>query len=143
MAVRSPSFLLVAAGLLAGCSSYAAPPPKASFLPAAFRASGTEPFWSVEVTPLTLVYTTPDDCAGDGGCQGREAVPVRTDYAGKTIVLAQLDDGELHLTITPGPCNDGMSDKEYPWTVVARRGESIWPGCADSAGAKNAAAQKN
>jgi len=69
-----------AAALLASCGSggneTAEPTPSAavttpepdpvamSFLPAAIRAFGTEPFWSVEIGKDELTYTTPENLQG-------------------------------------------------------------------------------
>jgi len=98
-----------------------------SFLPAEFRATGTEPFWSAAVTRDQLTYTTPENNAAGG-----VTVPVvRQDGAENALLTATLDGQPFQLLVTPGACSDGMSDKIYPWTVERTLGEESVNGCAE------------
>ena len=135
--------------LLASCGSgqqAAAPTPAAttpepdpvalSFLPAEFRATGTEPFWSIAVTKTQLTYTTPENQAG-------VTVPViRQDGAENALFTATIAGQPLQLLITPGACSDGMSDKTYPWTVEKTLGEDSVDGCAEPPSADSEALEK-
>lgn len=83
----------------------AAPPAKAA--KAEYRAVGTEPGWAFTVTPTTIRYE------GDyGSVIIAEPTPPRF-----RPVPGRYSGTRLQLTIAPGPCNDGMSDKVYRHTV--------------------------
>ncbi len=128
--------------LLASCGSgdeQATPTPSAttpepdpvslSFLPAEFRALGTEPFWNAEVKKGELNWTTPENQSAGG-----VTVPViRADGAENALFTASdRRPVPLQLLITPGACSDGMSDNTYPWTVERTLGEDTVQGCAES-----------
>ena len=34
------------------------------------------------------------------------------------------------MTVTPGACSDGMSDRTYPYTVTLKIGDDTREGCA-------------
>lgn len=84
----------------------------------AYRALGTEPFWSVTVL------------------QGRATLE-RPDHAPLTMAVTLTEDsralryvGEgLTLLVTPGPCSDGMSDALYADRVQVAFGEGTLKGC--------------
>ncbi|ABD25019.1 membrane protein-like protein [Novosphingobium aromaticivorans DSM 12444] len=93
-------------------------------VPPAFRALGTEPFWSASVKGATLTYSTPESPDGI-------AIPVRrTERDGKAVFAGTLDGKPLELEVGAGNCSDGMSDTVYPLTVVRRIGPDIQRGCA-------------
>lgn len=84
----------------------------------AYRALGTEPFWSVTVR------------------QGRATLE-RPDHPPLTVAVTLTDDpralryvGEgLTLLVTPGPCSDGMSDALYADKTQLAFGEGTLKGC--------------
>ena len=85
-----------------------------------FNALGTEPFWAVEVRPLTLKLSRPD------------AIDLTVANAGPKV-----DGGNavwtgpgLVLTLSKGPCSDGMSDRRYPYVAQATVGDTVLKGCA-------------
>lgn len=84
---------------------------------------GTEPFWGGEVRGLTLNYTTPATPAGI-----RVAV---TRFAGRNGLglSGTLADKILDMTVTPGACSDGMSDRRFPFMVTLKLGEEVRMGC--------------
>jgi uncharacterized membrane protein len=88
------------------------------------RFTGTEPFWSGEVTGATLIYLTPEDQKGE-----RIAV---TRFAGRggLSFSGRLTGGAVTLAVTPGDCSDGMSDRHYPFTVTLQIGSEVRQGCA-------------
>lgn len=112
---------LLALPALAACVPAAdAPPQTPEAPPAAYMALGTEPGWTLEITPERLNY------AGDYG-ETRIAVP----NPGGTVSLhgSRYVTDRLVVDITRGECNDGMSDRRYANTVtVAADGKTV-KGC--------------
>ncbi len=91
------------------------------------RALGTEPFWSVEITPQDLAYTAVD------------AVEIRAPNPGPTIqgttavyAAAAPDGTALVVTLIATECSDGMSDRTYPLTARVELGPQTLNGCAAS-----------
>jgi len=88
------------------------------------QALGTEPFWSVEITPSTLTYSSPEGPPRSGPNSG----PV---VQGTTAVYAStLDDQPIEVTLIATECSDGMSDRTYPLTAMVKLGETTLNGCA-------------
>ena len=87
-----------------------------------FQANGTEPFWALQVTAKELVFSRPG--------QADQHLPnPGPKLEGKSAVWAGPH-GALELTLTPGHCSDGMSDRDYPYTaVVVTEGQTL-SGCA-------------
>src|SRR6218665_381442 len=77
---------------------------------------GTEPFWGGHIAGGVLTYTTPENQRG-------AIVPVRR-FAGRNGLAfsGSLDGAPLDLSVTPGACSDGMSDRSFPFTVTLRLG---------------------
>ena len=102
-----------------------APRPAAGLgLPDTFTALGTEPFWAAKVVGGRLTYMTPENQAG-------QTIPVsRKDGAELVELRGTLAGKPLALTITKGPCSDGMSDVVYRWSVERRLGDDVQRGCA-------------
>lgn len=98
----------------------AVPPPTSTPPPAAptpsYTALGTEPGWSLTVTPTTIRYE------GEYG-----AVTIAEPTPPRFRPRAGVYTGtRLAVTIAPGPCNDGMSDRTYRDTVtVVADGTSV------------------
>jgi len=86
------------------------------------RALGTEPFWSVAITPQELVYS------GVDRPEARFANPgPRID--GDTAVIAAEG---LAVTLKAATCSDGMSDRTYPLEAEVTAGAEVLKGCAES-----------
>ena len=85
-----------------------------------FNAVGTEPFWAVEVRPLTLKLSRPD------------AIDLTVANAGPKVEgeTAVWTAPGLVLTLSTGQCSDGMSDRSYPYVAQATVGETVLKGCA-------------
>ena len=143
--MRIPHRILFPAAwlLLAACQNGAENPPApeaqagsgeasapASFLPDALRAFGTEPFWSAEIDGATMIYTTPEDYADGASGQGTGLAVTRVDGEGEVVFRGALAGEELSILVTPGPCNDGMSDNTYLWSVERSLGGQSVQGCA-------------
>lgn len=86
--------------------------------------AGTEPFWGGTVTGGQLVYTTPENPDGT-------IVAVKR-FAGRggLSLSGELDARRLDLTVTPGECSDGMSDRTYPFVATLLLGDETRSGCA-------------
>lgn len=88
-----------------------------------YRAIGTEPFWDLSFAPQ-LVFTD----RGNGVIVA-EPLPrpiggkAGTTYRGRRIIV----------TITPGPCSDGMSDRVYPDSVLVQVDGQPYRGCGAEA----------
>ena len=94
------------------------------------RALGTEPFWSVEITPSTLTYTDVEQNV-------RTAANAGVVVQGTTAVItSQTADGTpFVVTLITTECSDGMSDRTYPLTARVELGELTLSGCAASSAA--------
>lgn len=122
---------IVAIGLLAACQS---PNENGSDGPApAFDGiaadetvtfSGTEPFWGGSISQGSATYTTPENIDGTSFPVERFAGLNGVSFSG-TMKGASFD-----LTITPGACSDGMSDRTYPFVATLMLGEEKREGCA-------------
>ena len=88
------------------------------------RFTGTEPFWGGVVTGAELVYSTPENQQG-------ETIAVRRFAGNNGLGYSGMRGGApFDMTITPGACSDGMSDRTYPFTVTLKLGEEQRNGCA-------------
>lgn len=87
------------------------------------RFTGTEPFWGGDVQGGTLLYRTPED-------QDGRAIEV-TRFAGRggLSYSGMLEGQSFDMTVTPGECSDGMSDRTYPFTVTLNIGNELRQGC--------------
>jgi heat shock protein HslJ len=106
---------------LAACAPAAETPPQgAGEQPAAYMALGTEPGWTLEITPSRLNYD------GDYG-ETKIMVPnpgAKPSTNGRTYTTDRLS-----VVIKPAPCNDGMSDRRYSDSVrVVADGKAL-QGC--------------
>lgn len=84
-----------------------------------YRASGTEPFWSLNIGARTMRFEA----------AGRAPVTVPTPkvihgFAGEIWQTRRIDVNTNHR-----PCNDGMSDRTYPDTVTVTVDGRRYQGC--------------
>lgn len=112
---------LVSTLALSACAPASDTPPQGpGEPPAAYMALGTEPGWTLEITPSRLNYN------GDYG-ETKIMVPnpgVKTAANGRTYTT-----GRLKVEIAQAECSDGMSDRRYADTVrVTADGKSL-QGC--------------
>ena len=90
-----------------------------------YRLIGTEPFWGGTVSSRQVRYSTPENQSGDP-----IAVTARIEQ-GRETYTGSLDDAPFILTLSPGPCSDGMSDNVHAFSATLEvRGETR-QGCAD------------
>jgi heat shock protein HslJ len=98
--------------------------------PVLYKAVGNEPGWSLTVRPARMDY------AGDYG-QVAIAEPTPPDFR---AAHGTYRSGKLQVTISPGPCSDGMSDLSYRQTVrVTADGRTV-SGCGGGTVASNSLA---
>lgn len=83
-----------------------------------YRAIGTEPFWAVTIRGSTATLERPDKPAV------RYAVSRHDDRR----AIRYLGDG-FTMTLTEGPCSDGMSDAVWSDRVALAFGEGTLSGC--------------
>ena len=95
------------------------------------RGVGTEPFWSIEVNKDTLKFTgadLPERTTPNSG--------VTMSSAAEGVFSGTTEDGvALKITLTSGPCSDGMSDRTYPLTAKVQVADATYNGCAATAAA--------
>lgn len=85
--------------------------------------TGTEPFWGGQVEGTMLTYSTPENVEGETFSVKRFAGNHGLGFSG------QLGTAQFDMTITPGDCSDGMSDRVYPYTVTVSVGGELREGC--------------
>ncbi|HYJ30909.1 MAG TPA: hypothetical protein VEW25_11275 [Allosphingosinicella sp.] len=101
------------------------PPHNAPWSASGYALNGAEPFWGGSVTGTTIRYMTPDDQFGDVIETSVAFAPDRETYAGS------WRGSPFVLTLSRGPCSDGMSDRTYAFSAaLSARGEAR-RGCAD------------
>ena len=129
MQIRHVLSLAVAPLSLAACATVA--PVAGSEV--AYRAVGTEPFWSVTIQDGRMNY---DSAEGT-----RFSVPApapRTSFNGHRYETARLT-----VDVTHGQCSDGMSDRVYPDTVSVIADGRALRGCGGEAAAPASLAGTN
>ncbi|VWX52806.1 COG3650 family protein [Novosphingobium sp. 9U] len=84
---------------------------------------GTEPFWGGSAHEGSLTYTTPAKPEGTKLAVSR--------FAGRNgLGLSGTLDGQaFDMTVTPGTCSDGMSDRRFPFSVTLRIASEVRQGC--------------
>jgi uncharacterized membrane protein len=95
-------------------------PPAPATAPASpdYRAIGTEPFWAVTVRGTTATLERPDH------------PPVRFAVVRRVEERVIRYRGEgFGLTISEGPCSDGMSDAVWRDRVAVAFGDGVLKGC--------------
>ncbi|MEA5583463.1 hypothetical protein VB620_19225 [Nodularia harveyana UHCC-0300] len=95
-----------------------------------FRAFGTEPFWSINVSQTEIVYSS----LGSNENQTFPYVkPLAADGRNPdTVRVYKLGDKEQSLLIIRkvDNCSDGMSDNLYPYSALFIKGDMVLEGCA-------------
>lgn len=84
---------------------------------------GTEPFWGGEISGGTMHWSTPEDPDGES------VAVIRFAGRGGLSFSGELQGRQFDLTITPASCADGMSDRDYPFTVTVQWGDEQLQGC--------------
>ena len=86
--------------------------------------TGTEPFWGGEIAGKKARYSTPENQDGTRFDVER--------FAGNNglAFTGMVEGSNFDLTVTPGECSDGMSDRTYPFTATLSIGGEQRNGCA-------------
>lgn len=93
--------------------------------PTGYALNGTEPFWGGDITGTKVRYMVPEDQFGD-------VVPTSAAYgAAQETYSGRYAGHPFVLTLTRGPCSNGMSDHSYAYTAVLRVKGETRQGCAD------------
>jgi heat shock protein HslJ len=98
--------------------------------PILYKAVGTEPGWSLNVRPARMDY------AGDYG-EVNIAEPTPPDFK---AAHGTYRSGKLQVSISAGPCSDGMSDLVYRQTVQVTADGRTVSGCGGGTIAPNTVA---
>lgn len=101
------------------------PPRTGPWSPSGYALNGTEPFWGGAVTGTTIRYMTPEDQFGDVVETNVAYAPDRETYSGSWRGRPFV------LTLTRGPCTDGMSDRVYAFAAALQAAGGTRRGCAD------------
>ena len=100
-------------------------PPAAPRSASGYRIIGTEPFWGGTVSSDEIVYSTPDNQSG-------EPIAVNVRFEGdREIYSGALHGRPFVLTLTAGPCSDGMSDNVHAFTATLEVDGETRRGCAN------------
>jgi uncharacterized membrane protein len=91
----------------------------------AWRVTGTEPFWALEIDSTGLRFITPDDMTGT------RWPPLNPVVNGDTLRwIAETGRARVEASIWRGNCSDGMSDRVWPYTAAVRVDSTSYQGCA-------------
>lgn len=93
---------------------------------------GNEPFWSIDIEPdkssgesdYSMQYSTPENIDGTAIAATRFAGNNGIGFSG------ELRGEPIQITLTPGKCDDTMSDRSYPYTATALVEGEVLYGCA-------------
>jgi uncharacterized membrane protein len=85
--------------------------------------TGTEPFWGMTIKDGRASYANPEHPEG-------RAFDV-TRFAGNNGLgfSGDWDGVAVTISITPGECSDGMSDRRFPYVATIALGEETLRGC--------------
>jgi uncharacterized membrane protein len=108
--------------LLTAC--YGAPPPAPPITPnppgGVYSAAGTEPFWTLTVDSQQMVFT-------DRNTNAQIIQPTPSAIVGAGGETYQTP--RIRLNIVHTPCNNGMSDRNYPDRVQVTVDGRSFSGC--------------
>ena len=85
-----------------------------------FRATGTEPFWSLEISDEMILYRTPED-----SIRTPHADPVKAMDANVLRYDLNTESASMKIQISMNSCTNQMSGKESPYTVEIEFKKSI------------------
>ena len=106
---------------LAACAPATETPPQGpGDQPAAYMALGTEPGWTLEITPGRLNYD---------GDYGKTKILLPNPGAKPSFNGERYVTDRLKVDITHGECSDGMSDRRYRDTVTVTADGKMVKGC--------------
>lgn len=89
-----------------------------------FKAYGTEPFWNLDLDVAQGTFSRPDHESVSGEMKQTAGENGARQFSVDTLA------GRIEATLTPGPCNDGMSDTTFGWNAQVSTGGETLRGCA-------------
>lgn len=96
--------------------------------PVKYRCTGTEPFWSLDISPEGIVFQSPESSPVTYPYTGPENKAESIEF--NTTLNTGTEKSTLKVLLTPGNCSDGMSDIQYPYSAeIVRDGQRL-RGCA-------------
>ncbi|HSJ78224.1 MAG TPA: hypothetical protein VK913_05755 [Erythrobacter sp.] len=125
----SPGLALIAALTLAACapSGDGIDPQGQTFDEIAtdevINLVGTEPFWGIRIADGAASYSSPDQPEGTQFDVTRFAGNNGLGFSGS------MGEADVTITLTPGECSDGMSDRVFPYVATIALGEETLRGC--------------
>jgi len=93
----------------------------------AFRASGVEPFWGLQVRSGSIVYTTPE--IPRTGFEAAEPAVLAGGWIYESVSSGP-ESLSLSLRLTPERCSDSMVGAIYSWSAEVDIGGEVRRGCA-------------
>lgn len=101
---------------------------KSTAAPAAYRCTGTEPFWSIDISPAGIVFQSPED----DPVTYPYSPPAKTgnDVEFTTALQAKSGKSTLQIVLVPGNCTDGMSESAYTHFAHVEKDGQKFSGCA-------------
>jgi uncharacterized membrane protein len=109
----------------------ATPPPPAADPAAPFKvdfsASGTEPFWRIDIKGTDITLSGPVTESVAAPHTATNAGLAATD--GAATWTAQAGTAPVVVKVTRGECSDGMSDLKYPYSAEVTWGAQTLKGC--------------
>lgn len=85
--------------------------------------TGTEPFWGIEIANGQASYADPQHPEPRSFAVARFAGNNGIGFSG------DWDGVAVTMTLTPGECSDGMSDRVFPYVATIALGEETLRGC--------------
>jgi uncharacterized membrane protein len=85
--------------------------------------SGTEPFWAIQITGEKASYSNPEHPEGFAFTVTRFAGNNGLGFTGTLFAEP------ITITLTPGQCSDGMSDRAFPYVATVALGAETLRGC--------------
>jgi uncharacterized membrane protein len=84
------------------------------------NALGNEPFWALKIRPEGLTFSEAGKSDRTEANPGPKAAGTRASWTGATV----------EAVLTAAVCQDGMSDRVYPFTAEVKTGGKTLKGCA-------------
>jgi uncharacterized membrane protein len=97
---------------------------------AAMDLTGSQPPWSLRIRKNSLALSRP----GRVDIMSENPGPSIASGAAVWSATAVGQGGSLKVTLRPGHCSVGMSDREYPYQATVETGGETLMGCAAPAG---------
>jgi len=85
--------------------------------------TGTEPFWAIQIEGNEAIYSNPEHPEGLAFAVARFTGNNGLGLSGTLFAEP------VTITLTPGQCSDGMSDRTFPYVATVALGEETLRGC--------------